>query len=134
MIRNSRIGFTNTCLIKDRYQLNNFICIKDFNAETNTSLKLNLFSFFICGCQHHQRKTICLYVYIPDIREIVGNQSNSRVVNDGCCYLRLLWFGCLFVFRFATLTSRRTVVVMIVLQYVVSKLLVCIFFFSTLLL
>ena len=48
--------------VKDRYQLNYFICIKDFNAETITSLKLNLFSFFICGCQHHQRKTICLYV------------------------------------------------------------------------
>ena len=45
---------------------------KDFNAETNTSLKLNLFSFFICGWQHHQRKTICLYVYISDIRQIVG--------------------------------------------------------------
>jgi hypothetical protein len=27
--------------VKDRYQLNYFICIKDFNAETNTSLKLN---------------------------------------------------------------------------------------------
>jgi hypothetical protein len=46
--------------------LNYFICIKDFNAETITSLKLNLFSFFICSCQH-QRKTICLYVYISDI-------------------------------------------------------------------
>ena len=46
--------------VKDRYQLNYFICIKDFNAET--SLTLNLFSFFICGCRHHQRKTICLYV------------------------------------------------------------------------
>jgi hypothetical protein len=61
-----------TFSVKDRYQLNYFICIKDFNAETNTSLKLNLFSFFICGCQHHQRKTICLYVYISDIRQIVG--------------------------------------------------------------
>jgi hypothetical protein len=40
-----------TFSVKDRYQLNYFICIKDFNAETNTSLKLNLFSFFICGCQ-----------------------------------------------------------------------------------
>ena len=50
-----------------------FFCIKDFNAETNTSLKSNLFSFFICDCQHHQRKTICLYlyVYISDIRQIV---------------------------------------------------------------
>jgi hypothetical protein len=55
-----------TFSVKDRYQLNYFICIKDFNAETNTSLKLNLFSFFICGRQHHQRKTICLYVYISD--------------------------------------------------------------------
>ena len=59
--------------VKDRYQLNYFICI---NAETNTSLKLkNLFSFFICGCQHHQRKTICLYVYISDIRQIVGYRT-----------------------------------------------------------
>ena len=61
-----------TFSVKDRYQINYFICIKDFNAETNTSLKLNLFSFFICGCQHHQRKTICLYVYISDIRQTVG--------------------------------------------------------------
>jgi hypothetical protein len=38
-----------TFSVKDRYQLNYFICIKDFNADTNTSLKLNLFSFFICG-------------------------------------------------------------------------------------
>jgi hypothetical protein len=36
-----------TFSVKNRYQLNYFICIKDFNAETNTSLKLNLFSFFI---------------------------------------------------------------------------------------
>jgi hypothetical protein len=60
--------------VKDRYQLNYFICIKDVNAETNTSLKLNLFSFFICGCRHHQRKTICLYVYISD-RQIVGYRT-----------------------------------------------------------
>jgi hypothetical protein len=64
-----------TFSVKDRYQLNYFICIKDFNAETNTSLKLNLFSFFICGCQHHQRKTICLYVYISDIRQIAGYRT-----------------------------------------------------------
>jgi hypothetical protein len=64
-----------TFSVKDRYQLNYFICIKDFNAETNTSLKLNLFSFFICGCQHHQRKTICLYEYISDIRQLVGYRT-----------------------------------------------------------
>jgi hypothetical protein len=64
-----------TFSVKDRYQLNYFFCIKDFNAETNTSLKLNLFSFFICGCQHHQRKSICLYAYISDIRQIVGYRT-----------------------------------------------------------
>ena len=40
------------------------------NAETTTSLELNLFSFFICCCQH-QRKTICFYVYISDITQTV---------------------------------------------------------------
>jgi hypothetical protein len=55
-----------TFSVKDRYQLNYFNCMKDFNAETNTSLKLNLFSFIICCCRHHQKKTICLYVFISD--------------------------------------------------------------------
>ena len=36
-----------TFSVKDRYQLNYFICIKDFNAQTIASLKLNLFYFFI---------------------------------------------------------------------------------------
>jgi hypothetical protein len=63
-----------TFSVKNRYQLNYFICIKDFNVETITSLKLNLLSFFICGCQH-QRKTICLYVYISDIRPIAGYRT-----------------------------------------------------------
>jgi len=36
-----------TFSVKDNYQLNYFICIKDCNAQTITSLKLNLFSFFI---------------------------------------------------------------------------------------
>ena len=53
-----------TFSVKYRYQLNYFICIKDFNAKTIISLKLNLFSFFICGCQHHERKTICLYIFL----------------------------------------------------------------------
>ena len=50
--------------VKDGYQLNYFICIKDFYTEKITSLKLNLFSFFICCCQHHERKTICLYIFL----------------------------------------------------------------------
>ena len=58
-----------TFSVKDRYQLNYFICIKDFNAETITSLKLNLFSFFICCCQHHERKTICLYIFLISDRQ-----------------------------------------------------------------
>ena len=53
-----------TFSVKYRYQLNYFICIKDFNAKTIISLKLKLFSFFICGCQHHERKTICLYIFL----------------------------------------------------------------------
>jgi hypothetical protein len=50
--------------IKGRYQLNHFICIKNFNAETITSLKLNLVSFFICCCSHYERKTICFYIFL----------------------------------------------------------------------
>jgi hypothetical protein len=53
-----------TFSVKDRYQLNYFICIKDLNIETITSLKLNLLSFFICCCQHHEMKTICLYIFL----------------------------------------------------------------------
>jgi hypothetical protein len=77
--------------VKDRYQLNHFICIKDFNAETNTSLKLNLFSFFTCVCQHHQRKTICLYVYIYVkfllvlCNTVVSNHVNSDHVTSFSC-------------------------------------------------
>jgi hypothetical protein len=52
--------------LKDRYQLNYFICIKDkdMNTETITSLKLNLFSFFICCCRYHETKRICLYIFL----------------------------------------------------------------------
>ena len=49
-----------TFSVKDRYQLNYFFCIKDFNAQTITSLELNLFYFLIYCCQHRERKTICL--------------------------------------------------------------------------
>ena len=77
-VRSSKIL---TFSVKDRYQLNYLICIKDFNAETITSLKLNVRSFFICGCQHHERKTICLYVYISDIRQIVGYTSIYSAVS-----------------------------------------------------
>ena len=50
--------------VKDKSQLNYFICIKAFNAQTITSLKLNLFSSFIYCCQHCERKTICLDIFM----------------------------------------------------------------------
>ena len=53
----------------DRYQLNYLICIKDFNAQTITSLKLNLLYFFIYYCQHHERKTICLDIFLLSDRQ-----------------------------------------------------------------
>jgi hypothetical protein len=46
-----------------------FICIKDFDAQTITSLKLNLFSSFIYCCQHHERKTICLDIFLLSDRQ-----------------------------------------------------------------
>ena len=55
--------------VKDRYQLNYFICIKDFNAQTITSLKLNLFSFFIYCCQHCEKKTIYLDIFLLSDRQ-----------------------------------------------------------------
>jgi hypothetical protein len=52
--------------VKDRYQLNYFICIKDFNAQTNTSLELNLFSSFIYCCE---RKMTCLDIFLLSDRQ-----------------------------------------------------------------
>jgi hypothetical protein len=53
-----------TFSVKDRYQLNYFMCIKDFNAEIITSLKLNLFSVFICCCQNHEMITISFHIFL----------------------------------------------------------------------
>ena len=62
-----------TFSVKDRYQLNYFICIKDFNAQTITSWKLNLFSFFIycCDCTYMnlERKTIRLDIFLLSDRQ-----------------------------------------------------------------
>jgi hypothetical protein len=58
-----------TFSVKDRYQLNYFICIKDFNALTITSLKLNLFYFFIYCCQHHERKLTSLDILLLSDRQ-----------------------------------------------------------------
>ena len=51
--------------VEDRYQLNYFICIKDFNAETITSLKLNLFSFFICAVSIMKgKRSAFMYIFL----------------------------------------------------------------------
>jgi hypothetical protein len=49
--------------LKVSFQLNYFICIKDFNAETNTSLKLNLFSFFMAVGIIKGKRSAFLYIF-----------------------------------------------------------------------
>ena len=66
--------------VKDKYQLNYFICIKDFNVQTFTSLKLNLFALFIYCCQHHERKMICLIYFCYQADSGVPNTSNYSAV------------------------------------------------------
>jgi hypothetical protein len=71
-----------TFFVKDRYQLNYFICIEDFNAQTITSLKLNLFSFFIYCCQQHERKTITFHqnhvIWQMKIKNFWRNRNDSK--------------------------------------------------------
>jgi hypothetical protein len=43
-----------------------------FQCRHKYFFKIKLVFFLYLRCQHHQRKTICLYVYISDIRQIVG--------------------------------------------------------------
>ena len=57
-----------TLSVKDRYQLICFICIKDFNAETITSLKLNLFSslFSAVSIMKGKRPVLIYFCYQID--------------------------------------------------------------------
>ena len=64
-------NFFFTFSVKDRYQWNYFICIKDFNAQTITSLKLNLFYFFIYRYLSASSKENDLSWYISVIRQTV---------------------------------------------------------------
>jgi hypothetical protein len=52
-----------TFSVKDRYQLNYFICIKDFNAETNTSLKLNVFFLYLWLSASSKENGLPLCIY-----------------------------------------------------------------------
>ena len=62
--------------VKDRYQLNYVICIKDFNAKAITSLKLNLFSSFIYCCQH---QSILIYFCYQTDRGVPKTSIYSAV-------------------------------------------------------
>ena len=102
----TQLKYFFTFSVKDRYQLNYFICIKDFNAQTITFLKLNLLYFFICCGQHHERKTTCLDLFLLSDSEVPNTSIYSAVF---CCFLRVhititytsnlphlrLWYGML---------------------------------------
>ena len=77
------LKFFFTLSVKDGYQLNYFICIKDFNAQTITSLKLNLLYFFIYCCHHHERQTTCIDIFLLSDREWGPNTSiySEEIVN-----------------------------------------------------
>ena len=65
--------------VKDRYQLNYFICIKDFNVQTITSLNLNLlfFLYLLLWLYIHESeswKENELSWYISVIRQTVFTQ------------------------------------------------------------
>jgi hypothetical protein len=51
--------------VKDIYQLDYFICIKDFNAETITSLKLNIFfSLFAAVSIMKGKRSTFMYIFL----------------------------------------------------------------------
>jgi hypothetical protein len=71
-----------TFSVKDRYQLNYFICIKDFNAETNTSIKLNLFSFFYLRLSASSKENdlpLCIYFWYQTDSGIPNTSIYSAV-------------------------------------------------------
>ena len=88
--------------VKDRYQLNYFICIKDFNVQTITSLKLNLHSSIIYCCRHHERNTICLDIVLLSDRQW-GTKHHyllSRFL--GVSISQLLIIYCIYVYDMLT--------------------------------
>jgi len=40
-----------------------FVLMTSMHKQLITSFKLNLFSFFIYCCPHHEQKTICLDIF-----------------------------------------------------------------------
>jgi hypothetical protein len=73
-------NFFFTFSVKDRYQLNYFICIKDFNAQIITSLKLNLFIslFTAVSIMKGKRPVLIYFCYqIVGCRKLVFTQPFS---------------------------------------------------------
>ena len=66
--------------VKDRYQLNYFICIKDFNAQTITSLKLNLLYIFIyCFSIMKGKRHVLIYFCYQTDSEVANASIYSPI-------------------------------------------------------
>jgi hypothetical protein len=80
--------------VKDRYQLNYFICIKDFNAETITSLKLNKFVFFLflrlSASWKENDLPLCIYFWYQTDSGVPNTSIYSAVSLASPCY-NYLW-------------------------------------------
>ena len=85
-----------TFSVKDAYQVNYFICIKVFNAQTITSVKLNLFYFFIYCCQHHERETTCLDIFLLSDRQWGTDHQYLLSRFLGISILQLLIIYCIY--------------------------------------
>jgi hypothetical protein len=68
------------CSVKDRYQLNYFICIKEFIAQTITSLKLNLFLSLFSAVSIVKGKRSVLIDFCYQTESEVPNNSIYSVV------------------------------------------------------
>jgi hypothetical protein len=79
-----------TLSVKDRYQLNCFICIKDFNYF----FKIRFVFFFIYCRQHHERKTICL-----DIIFLSDRQWGTEPQHLLCRFLGVSMLQLLIIYR-----------------------------------
>jgi hypothetical protein len=85
-----------------------FICIKDLTTDTITSLKLNLLSFFICCYQHHETKTICLYIFqISDRYCSTKHQYLFSRFPETNTWLNLQKIGCAVIWNYFRLIWDR---------------------------
>jgi hypothetical protein len=81
-----------TFSVKDRYQLNYFICIIDFNKETITSLKLHLFFFLylrLSAPSNENDLSLCIYFWYQTDSGVPNSSIYSAVSSASpyCNYL-----------------------------------------------